>query len=151
MRRAKLGELLSHMVPLSGLDVEEILQEQKATHQRFGEIAISWGLCQPQDIWRAWVLQNGDKLERVDLSQIGVDTQALVYLDRSLAVRCCAVPVRVFDEVLVVALADPLMQAEIAAALQAHKGKRSLKCVLADPAEIEWAIETYYPRSTVSA
>lgn len=149
MRHVKLGELLSHMVPLSGIDVEEILQEQKSSHMRFGEIAISWGLCQPQDIWRAWVQQNGDKLEHVDLSQIGVDTQALIYLDRAMAIRCCAVPVRVFDDVLVVALADPLHQAEISAVIQ--KGNRSLKCVLADPSEIEWAIETYYPLSTVSA
>ena len=40
-RRARMGELLSRMVPLSGHDVEEILEEQNSNRRKFGEIALS--------------------------------------------------------------------------------------------------------------
>src|SRR5439155_6477219 len=58
--RARIGELLSRMVPLSGHDVEEILQEQSATRRRFGEIALAWGLCKPEHVWDAWGQQSTD-------------------------------------------------------------------------------------------
>src|SRR2546423_848682 len=50
----RFGEILGRLVNLSGHDVNEILEEQNATHQRFGEIALSWGLCAPEDVWQAW-------------------------------------------------------------------------------------------------
>src|SRR5439155_13147358 len=79
-RRARFGELLSRMVPLSGHDVEEILQEQNANRRRFGEIALAWGLCRPEHVWDAWAQQNADGNELVDLEQIGIDAQAAAML-----------------------------------------------------------------------
>ena len=45
-RRARFGELLSRLVPLSGHDIEEILQEQSANRRKFGDIALS---CSPSE------------------------------------------------------------------------------------------------------
>ena len=58
VRRARIGELLSRIVPLSGHDVEEILEEQSANRRKFGEIALAWGLCRPEHVWDAWCQQS---------------------------------------------------------------------------------------------
>src|SRR5438046_1826862 len=84
-RRARIGELLSRMVPLSGHDVEEILQEQSATRRRFGEIALAWGLCRPEHVWDAWCQQSENGTETVDLDKIGIDSQAAAMLPAALA------------------------------------------------------------------
>lgn len=149
MRRSRIGELLSGMVPLSDHDVEEILQEQKGTGRRFGEIAMSWGLCEPEHVWRAWCSQTGDRLERVQLDRIGIDSQATAVLSRAEALAHHAVPVRVFDHLIVVALSDPAEQTSLRGHLQAPD--REIKFVLADPIEIEWAIATHYQPLAVSA
>ena len=49
--RARIGELLRKMVPLSRHDIEEILQEQTSTRRRFGDIALAWGLVKPEHVW----------------------------------------------------------------------------------------------------
>jgi hypothetical protein len=137
------------MVRLSEHDVEEILQEQKCCGKRFGEIAMSWGLCEPEHVWRAWCNQTGDRLERVHLDRIGVDAQATGLLPRALAHDLHAIPIRHYESLIVVALADPARQEPLRAALAAA-GKQ-LKFVLADPMEIDWAIQTYYDTAPLPA
>ena len=72
----RFGELLGKLVKLSQHDVEEILEDQTATHRRFGDIALSWGLCQPEHVWQAWSDQLLTQVQRVDLETLGVDSQA---------------------------------------------------------------------------
>src|SRR5439155_11209012 len=97
-RRARFGELLSRMVPLSGHDVEEILQEQSATRRRFGEIALAWGLCKPEHVWDAWCQQSTDGTETIDLDKVGVDTQAAAMLPAPVARQHHVIPLRVANE-----------------------------------------------------
>jgi hypothetical protein len=148
-RKPRIGELLSEMVHLSEHDVEEILQEQKSCGKRFGEIAMSWGLCEPEHVWRAWCNQTGDRLERVHLDRIGVDAQAVGLLPREQAIAFHAIPIRRYESLIVIALADPAQQERLRATL-ASLGKQ-LKFVLADPMEVDWAIGTYYAPSAKSA
>lgn len=149
MGRARIGELIGKMVPLSAQDVEEILLEQKSSRRRFGDIAISWGLCEPEHVWRAWCGQTGDHLERVELGLVGIDTQSLGFMTREMAIRHCAIPVRSFDHLLVIAITDPAQQGPLSAALAGCQ--REVKFVLASTLEIEWAIERYYPAMAASA
>lgn len=142
MSRALIGQLLGRIVPLSEHDVDEILEEQKGTSRRFGEIAMAWGLCESQHIWKAWCRQTGDRLERIDLGHAGVDTQAMSFMSRQTAIRHTAIPVRSFPDLLVVAVADPSVTKDLAGEMS-DLG-RQIKFVLADPAEIEFAIVTYY-------
>lgn len=142
MSHALFGQLLGRIVPLSEHDVEEILQEQKGTRRRFGEIAMAWGLCESHHIWKAWCRQTGDRLERIDLGHVGIDTQAMSYITRQTAMCHTAIPVRSFTDLLVVAVADPAVTGAVEAEL-ADLG-RQIKFVLADPAEIEFAIVTHY-------
>src|SRR3954468_15404046 len=105
-RRARFGELLSRMVPLSGHDVEEILQEQTANRRRFGEIALAWGLCRPEHVWDAWCQQSADGIDIVDLEQIGIDAQAAAMLSSDVARQLGVIPVRVLNDAALLATAD---------------------------------------------
>ncbi len=67
MSQARFGEHLSRLVNLSRHDVDEILEEQSSTRHRFGEIALSWGLCTPENVWQAWCDQLLSQVQKVDL------------------------------------------------------------------------------------
>ena len=77
MCRPRIGEVLSKFTGMSSMDVEEILQDQTVTNRRFGEIALSWGLCAPQDVWQAWYSQLDQDWPSVDLDDLGIDSQAV--------------------------------------------------------------------------
>src|SRR6266404_952281 len=108
-RRARIGELLSRMVPLSGHDVEEILQEQTSNRRRFGEIALAWGLCKPEHVWDAWCQQSTDGTEAVDLDKIGVDTQAAAMLPADVARHHHVIPLRVANDAILLASCNGAM------------------------------------------
>ena len=142
--RPRMGELLGEIVPLSGHDVEEILSEQHTTNRRFGEIALSWGLCQPEHVWSAWCRQVEDvsRNETVDLDRVGIDAQAVALLPAEWALVFRAVPIRTSDSEVVVASDAPLSERareELSRLLKKH-----VKFVIAAKQQIDAAIEVYY-------
>jgi type IV pilus assembly protein PilB len=145
-RRARIGELLSRMVPLSGHDVEEILQEQSANRRRFGDIALSWGLCRPEHVWDAWVQQSADGTEAVDLEKIGVDAQAAAMLPGDVARQFGVIPVRAASDAVLVATSDTAP--EHAAEPLAQHLHRRIKFVRASQEQLQRMIEMYYPTPT---
>ena len=152
-RRARFGELLSRLVPLSGHDVEEILQEQTANRRKFGDIALSWGLCKPEHIWDAWAQQSshqdGAGHEIVDLEKVGVDAQAAALLHAEVARDLNVIPVRMASDIVLVATADPAP--DRAAAALAGLVHRRVKFVQAEPDQLRRMIETYYPQPSAQA
>jgi len=149
MHHARIGELLSRMAHLTGHDVEEILEEQTLSRRRFGDIALSWGLCQPEHVWTAWYSQLGDGAMRVDLDETGIDAQAVVQVPQDVATQLNAIPVRWFADQLVVAVPDdaaPAAVDEIRRRLGAN-----VRFVRADRAQILAAIQTYYGELKASA
>src|SRR4051812_40307811 len=139
----RIGELLSRIIPLSDHDVEEILHEQEATNQKFGDIALSLGLCKPEHVLRAWLRQLETRTDRVNISNMGVDAQALVHLNGDLARKYTALPVRAIEDDVLVAVAHVPDVASLAE-IEAFAGRR-VKLVLADEAELSRLIERYYP------
>ena len=143
MSRVRIGELLGRMGKLSEHDIDEILHEQCGRGgRRFGEIALTWGLVEPEHIWSAWCQQLEDGLMKVDLNEVGIDTQAVDRVPVELAERFCAMPLRVHEDQLIIALSDPIHAA-------VFEGLRdSLKIqprfVLADREQIREAIQRYY-------
>ena len=138
------GQCLGRVVTLSAHDVSEILEHQAATRRKFGEIALAWGLCRPQHVWQAWWEQlSRQPAPAVDLTKIGVDAQAVAHLAGRLAHEFGAVPLRCFQEQLVVATTEralPRAQAELAPLL----GKQ-VRFVVAEPRQLADAIAAYYP------
>ena len=142
MRQTRIGELLGKMVRLSNHDVEEILEEQGFTHRRFGEIALSWGLCQPEHIWRAWCDQLTEESPEVDLTDIGIDAQAIIHLPRELAMKHCLIPIRSFADQLVIATGGQSTDATVTQLGQTLQ--KQVKFVKAKPAQVRDAINEYY-------
>jgi len=143
MSHARIGELLGQMVNLSGHDVEEILQEQSVTRWRFGDIALSWGLCQPEHVWRAWRQQLEGEPRRVDVRSLGIDAQATAHLPRRLARQYQVIPLRLIGDELLLAAADasaPRAMHDLPPALPLK-----LKFVLADADQVREALDRYYP------
>ena len=148
-RRQKFGELLSRLVPLSGHDVEEILQEQSANRRKFGDIALSWGLCKPEHVWDAWVQQSAHGHETVDLEKVGVDAQATALLPAEVARKLGVIPVRAASDAVLVATSDTAP--EHAAEGLAELLHRRIKFVRADAEQLRRMIDLYYPVTTAQA
>ncbi|HZL35442.1 MAG TPA: hypothetical protein VFC78_09040 [Tepidisphaeraceae bacterium] len=145
MSRQRFGELLSRFVSLTPHDVSEILEDQTSSRRRFGEIALAFGLCKPQHIWRAWWAQLSGAPDRVDLDAIGIDVQSLSHLPRALAVDYKVMPLRASGEQMVLAAAEGSFLR--ASEELPRRVRMQLKFVVADARQIERAIQTYYPAS----
>jgi hypothetical protein len=141
----RIGELLRRLVPMTAHDVDEVLQEQRGTPRRFGEVAISLGLCRPEHVWKAWATQTTDTVEYVDLNDVGIDAQATAKLTSDVAMRFGAIVVRASKDQLVVATSDVCFE-EASLALPAIVNTK-IKFVLADARQIQEAIEHYYRKS----
>jgi hypothetical protein len=146
MSSKRIGELLSQMVRLTPHDIEEILHEQVTTRKPFGGIALAMGLCRPEHVWKAWC---GQLLEgqprQIDLDTFGIDTQAISCISGETAVRFGIVPLRVFGDVIIVAVSHTQSLSSIATEL-AIRARKRVRFVLADPAKIRGAIEIHYPK-----
>ena len=142
-RRARIGELLSQMVPLSRHDVEEILEEQSNNRLKFGEIAMSWGLCRAEHIWDAWCQQSSQEGETLDLERVGVDARAAALLKPEAARELMVIPVRVSGDMALVAIAQPPTQG-LTMRLSELCGRR-IKFVRADASQLLAMLAIYYP------
>jgi hypothetical protein len=142
IRRARIGELLSRLVPLSGHDVEEILQEQSANRRKFGEIALAWGMCRPEHVWDAWC-QQAEHDNPIDLERVGIDARAVALLGGEMARQFNVIPVRAASDVALVAIADPAPE-HVVAELTRIIG-RQIKFLRAESQQLRSLIDRYYP------
>lgn len=141
----RIGEVLRRLVPLSSHDVDEVLQEQRGTAKRFGEVAMSLGLCRPEHIWKAWATQTTDTVQRVDLNEVGIDSQAVAMLPSDVAMKFGAIAIRSSHDQLVIATSDVCFE-EAAIALPTIV-RTKIKFVIADAQQIQAAIDHYYRKS----
>ncbi|MGC4032475.1 MAG: hypothetical protein QM754_12240 [Tepidisphaeraceae bacterium] len=100
----RIGQILSQTVPLSEHDVEEILQEQHVSRQRFGDAALALGKVRPQQVWEAWIKQLRET--PIDLDRVTPDSPAIDALPRSAALALKVLPLRLRGNELVVAFAS---------------------------------------------
>jgi len=140
---SRMGQLLGAMVPLSALDIEEILIEQRRTKRRFGQIALGWGLCEPQHVWHAWFSQLDGEPRMFNLSDIGIDTQAVASCPRDVALMYNVMPVRRMGLQLVVATTP----AHLPAARRVLNDKLGMdvRFILCADEQVARALATYYP------
>jgi hypothetical protein len=148
MSQQRFGDVLRRFVPISRHDIEEVLQEQagEPAHRKFGEIALSMGLCEPQHVWQAWCHQLSHHVERVNLAEIGIDSQATMHVSRAVAREYRAVPVRCLDEQIVIAV-DEASHARAAKDLPGLI-KMQMHFVIADSKQIDDALNQYYPAAS---
>ena len=101
-----LGSLLINRGLLTVDQVKQAFEEQRLTGRRLGEIAVGHGWVTSADLARALADQFG--LDYVDLSSVEPDRDAASLLQKELAFRYQAIPVRFLaDDLLLVTVADP--------------------------------------------
>jgi type IV pilus assembly protein PilB len=136
-----LGSLLINQGHLTVDQVKQAFEEQTLTGRRLGEIVVDHGWVSSTDLARALAHQAG--LEYVDLSETEPDPAAAVLLQKDLAFRYQAVPVRfVDDDLLLVAVADPsdVGRADDLRLALGH----NVRLVVSDPGDLERTIKKLY-------
>ncbi|UCD56580.1 MAG: Flp pilus assembly complex ATPase component TadA, partial [Candidatus Hydrogenedentota bacterium] len=136
-----LGEILIETGVVTAAQLEEALEKQRETREFLGRTLVSLGYATEQDIVNALGIQQG--MEQINLSQVSIDSEVLNMVTPDIAQFYNIIPIRKNDNVLTVAMADPLAintiddlkviigceiegavstQSEIAAAIEKHYG-----------------------------
>ncbi len=102
----RTGDVLVEMGVLTQEQVDEVLVEQRVSHQRIGDIALAKGWVTKRNLMEALARRLG--LKYLDLGETRVDPIATALVSEKDARRYSAVPVSFVDEhTLLVAMADP--------------------------------------------
>ncbi len=137
----RIGQLLSEIVPLTDHDVEDILQEQKTTRQRFGDAAMALGMVAPNHVWQAWIKQIESDCTEIDLNELGIDTQIIHRLPRDVITKYQVLPVRAGVNEVVIACSQ-VMDDAARKTIQKHLNGHAI-FVLAHPGQVKDAIGDY--------
>jgi type IV pilus assembly protein PilB len=105
-KKRRIGEILVDTGVVSPLEIDEALQRQRLSGELLGRILVNMGLCSEQDIVEALGVQQG--MDRVDVSKIQVPDEVLSKVPGDTARFYNVAPVRFKENVLTVAMADPL-------------------------------------------
>ena len=106
LKAKKLGEILLARGAISEADLEKALAEQTQTRAFLGQILLKRGLVKKRDLARALKDQIG--VPFVELSELTVPAEMGSLLPENLVRMYRAVPFKVQDGVMDVAMADPL-------------------------------------------
>jgi hypothetical protein len=106
--RVPLGQLLIQAGFLTQGQLDDALYEGSRTGERLGEVVVRRGLATEDDVARLLAEQWG--LDYVERSSIWFDANALAQVSREDAQRLEALPTRVEDGRVVVAVAEPTEQ-----------------------------------------
>ena len=137
--KKKIGDLLVEAGYLKTEQIEYVLKE-KRSDQRLGDALLERELITEQELIKALVTQLG--LEHVNLYRTAVDTQVLKLIPEEFARKYMLIPIKKQNDVLQVAMADPLDYYAIDD-LQMITGFQ-VEPLIAIKAEIIEAIERYY-------
>jgi len=101
-----LGEILIDLGVITPTQLEEGLQRERETHEFLGRTLVSMGYATEQDIVNALGIQQG--MEQVNLSQVSINQEVLNLITPDIAQFYNVIPIRKTDNILTVAMADPL-------------------------------------------
>jgi type IV pilus assembly protein PilB len=105
MKRKKLGEVLRDKGKITPEDLILAITEQQGRVMHLGELMLERGLVEKDDL--AAALEEVSHVPYLDCSEIVPDPEAIKLVQRGVAERCCALPIRMEQERLVVAMAAP--------------------------------------------
>lgn len=145
-QRKKLGDLLIEVNMITPEDLERVLQIQKETGKKIGEILIEEKLVTEQDIIQVLEFQLG--IPHVELDKYEINKDVALLISQKLAEKYCLIPISREDNVITVAMSDPLN----VFAIDDIKMSTGLevKPVIATATEIKDAIAKYYTSSATN-
>jgi type IV pilus assembly protein PilB len=136
----KLGDMLVDQGTLTGDQLKDALLEQGESGRRLGEILVESGFLSEHDLLAA--LSEQLKLPLIDLRRTSPTDEALQALPESIVRAHGALPMRVADEGVAVAMSGP-PSADTIAALESAAGAR-VSVVLAPESDIRRLIDRSY-------
>ena len=128
----KLGQILMHRKIIVRDQLREALKRQRRTERPIGEILLQMGIVSHGDMIEALRIQPAASVDAATLA--AADPRIVGTLPRELSERHCCMAVVLTDEVLVLAIADPLDGAAIDA-IETATGMPVLP-LAADPAAL---------------
>jgi type IV pilus assembly protein PilB len=105
MGRKRLGDLLQERGRLSHKDIESAVQEQRGSSILLGELLLQRGLVTKDELVTA--LQEITHAKYMDCQNLQVSPEAISLISRSVAARCCALPISMDGKRLIVVMAEP--------------------------------------------
>jgi len=100
-----LGELLVDMGYVTQADVDEALNKQRSGGGRLEDTLVQSGKLSPEMLAKSLAMQLG--YEYIDEDQVQIDPYAVSLVPEQTARRYTAMPIRIDDEMLIVAMKDP--------------------------------------------
>lgn len=141
MKRPRLGDLLLEANLIDEVQLKIALEEQKLRGTRFGSTLIALHFID-ENVLTAF-LSRQLNMPCVSFNNVEIPPAALKKVPRGLALRYHAIPIKVEDRRLYVAMADP-MDLETIEALEAHT-RMVVVPMVAPQSSIEEALHRYYP------
>lgn len=147
MVNKRLGDMLLEEGRIDGEALVHALKVQKETHKVLGQILVELGYVTERDIVEILEVQYG--IPQVQLNRVDIDPEIPKLINVKMARRYTLLPIRLENEKLSVAMADPLNlfaieDLELATGLQ-------IEPYLASESEVLIAIEQYYKKSSAEA
>jgi type IV pilus assembly protein PilB len=136
----KLGELLLLKQHISEGELDVAIQEQSSRSVRLGELLLEKGVVSKHDLVKA--IEELTRTTYVDCAACSAELSALERISKPVALRNCALPLRIVGSVIEVVMAEPQdliahKELEFAAGFQ-------VKTFFGFRSEIEHAIEREY-------
>ena len=138
--KKRIGELLLESGAITRDQLEIALKRQKNTGQRIGSILISLGMLTEEKLML--VIAKKLDIPHVDLRDMVIDRDVAGVISADLARKHLLIPIIKINNVLTVAMYDPLDF--IALDELAYQTKLEIKRVVAAKSQIEAAIESSY-------
>ena len=140
-QRTPLGQMLVTKGMVTAAQLAEALLQQPTSGTRLGTLMVGLGMVTERDVAVCLSEQLGVPL--VDLRHVDPEPEAVSRLPETLARKVSAIPVRMVDGRLEVAVADPLDPA-VAAEIIAAVAPQPVSLVIAAPDDILRAINNGY-------
>ena len=141
MNRPKLGDLLVEANLIDEVQMHVALQEQKRRGTKFGSTLLALNFVD-ENVLSAFLSKQLD-IPCVSLTNIEITPKVLSKISREMALKHHAIPVRVEQEKLYVAMSDP-MDMDAANELEEATGMVIVPMV-APQTSLEHVIKRYYP------
>lgn len=104
--RKRIGDLLVDSGKITQEQLQTVLNKQRATGRRIGELLIEEKFLSQDDVIDILEIQNG--IPRVYMEMTNVDKEAIQAVPESLANKYILIPIKIKDNTIHVAMADPL-------------------------------------------
>jgi type IV pilus assembly protein PilB len=141
-----LGELLVSTGRITQEQLTDALLQQPATGKRLGALLIDLGMVTERGVIECLALQMG--VPYADLRNVDPEPEAIARIPEELARRAGAIPLRVVEGRLEVAVADPMNTAVTAELLRAV-APQPVTLVIASAEDIDRAINNKYRAMSV--